>query len=106
MLEFWSWSTARRSSNLFWEFINTFLKIKTEASGWPVECNCDQTETCSHRRDFLRDFELKEGVKLNEENMERNEGLHFSTKIHLNSFLGLFWYACEPAKDEVCQQLP
>ena len=86
--EIWSWSTARRSSNLFREYINTFLKIKTEASGWPVECNCDQTETCSHRRDFLRDFELKEGVKLNEENMERNEGLRFISKILLNSFWG------------------
>ena len=62
------------------------MKIKTEASGWPVECNCDQTETCSHRRDFLRDFEPKEGVKLNEENMERNEGLRFISKILLNSF--------------------
>ena len=88
VLEIWSWSTARRSSNLFREYINTFLKIKTEASGWPIECYCDQTETCSHRRDFLRDFELKEGIKLNEEIMERNEGLRFISKILLNSFWG------------------
>ena len=86
--EIWSWSTSGRSSNLFREYMNTFLKIKTEVSGWPVECNCDQTETCSHRRDFLRDFELKEWVKLNEESMERNEGLRFISKNLLNSFWG------------------
>ena len=65
-----------------------FFEIKTEASGWPVECNCDQTETCNHRRGFLRDFELKEGVTLNEKNVERNEGLPFISKILLSSFWG------------------
>ena len=41
MSEIMSWSAAKRSTNLIREYINTFVKIKTESSGWPVGFYCD-----------------------------------------------------------------
>ena len=37
--ELWSWNRAKRSNNLFRDYNRAFLKIKSEASGWP-ECSC------------------------------------------------------------------
>ena len=33
--EVWNWNSEKRSSSLFKDYINTFLKNKLEASGWP-----------------------------------------------------------------------
>ena len=55
---------------LFAEYIDTFLKIKTEASGWPVDCQTDL-----ERERFLHDFREKEGIQLEKEKMAVNPGL-------------------------------
>ena len=91
--EIWSWSTSNRSTSLFKEYIDTFLKIKMEASGWPSE-GCCETATksvdilCEHRRKFLEDIRVQEGIELNPANVKKNEGLRFIAKILLNSFWG------------------
>ena len=38
--EVWSWKEEKRSKELFKRYINTFLKLKLEASGWP-HCDCE-----------------------------------------------------------------
>ena len=93
----WSWKPEKRSSSLFKDYINTFLKIKLEASGWPKETCCD-TEVdpeltppkglCEHKRAFLDELEQKEGLVIDEKNVRKNEGLRFIAKILLNSFWG------------------
>jgi len=80
--EIWHWK--RRTTDLFKEYIKTFLKSKTEASGWPAGCEIDMVK----RREYLDEFEEREGVKLDEDNVEKNEGLRFISKLLLNSFWG------------------
>ena len=79
--EIWHWE--KRSTELFKDYIKTFLKSKTEASGWPVECDTEEA-----KKDYLRLFEEREGVVLESTNIEYNEGLRFISKILLNSFWG------------------
>ena len=95
--EVWSWKPEKRSSSLFKDYINTFLKIKLEASGWPKETCCN-TEVdpeltppkglCEHKRAFLDELEQKEGLVIDEKNVRKNEGLRFIAKNLLNSFWG------------------
>ena len=82
VVEIWHW--ARRSNDLFRRYIQTFLKSKTEASGWPEECEDDDDA----KQLFIREFEEREGVRLDHNNIEKNEGLRFISKLLLNSFWG------------------
>lgn len=69
----------------FTEYINTFLKIKQESSGWPKNCLDDVS-----RERYIDDFTLSEGVKLDRESIEKNPGLRSVAKLCLNSFWGKF----------------
>jgi hypothetical protein len=82
--EIWHWE--RRSNELFAGYVKAFLKSKTEASGWPVEC-VDNPEL---QRKFVADFLEREGVILEPSNMIKNEGIRFISKLLLNSFWGYF----------------
>lgn len=60
--EIWSYETTQyngREGGLFVDYINKFLKLKQEASGWPswVKTDADQLK-------YIEDFERKEGVLL------------------------------------------
>ncbi|KAL6419605.1 hypothetical protein ACFW04_013693 [Cataglyphis niger] len=59
---------------LFAEYINTFLKFKQEASGWPSECGENDDD----------------GIVLDRCNVARNPGLRSVVKLCLNSFWGKF----------------
>ena len=52
---------------LFTPYLNRWLKHKTEASGWPEHC-----DTQEKKDQFVKDFEAREGIKL--ENIEKNPG--------------------------------
>ena len=94
--EIWSWSRAKRSEALFKEYIDNFLKIKMEASGWPKTCRCEEkmnsdssTEMISeHKRRYLQEMKKKEGISLDPARIVKNEGLRFIAKILLNIFWG------------------
>ena len=90
--EVWSWSKTKRTTNLFKDYINTFLKIKTEASGWPEDCSCNNHDSndkiCPHRERYLREYFEKEHIRLEPQKIQKNEGLRFIAKILLNSFWG------------------
>ena len=93
--ENWSWSRCKRSTSLFKDYIDTSLKIKMEASGWPSE-RCCETEPglvetlCSHEEKYLNDIRAKGGIKLDLNSIEKNEGLLIVAKIFFGEFLGLF----------------
>ena len=70
---------------LFVEYVNMFLKMKTEASGWPAN-----VQTAAEKEAFLREFEEREKIKLNPDNMIKNPGLRALAKLMLNSFWGKF----------------
>nr|XP_012222209.1 PREDICTED: uncharacterized protein LOC105672077 [Linepithema humile] len=92
--EIWQYNATRydhgtRQDGLFAEYINTFLKLKQEASGWPSECTDDEV-----KERYLRDYEETEGIVLESNNIAKNSGLCSVAKLCLNSFWGKF-----------CQQL-
>lgn len=88
--EAWEYNTVKYdvesgTGGIFSEYINTFLKIKTEASGYPQWC-----KTESDRETFISSFLEKEGVLLDKENIVKNPGLRSLAKICLNSIWGKF----------------
>ena len=69
---------------LFTEYINTFLRIKQEASGIPDDVNSENLNS------YIEEYEKHEGIHLIPENIERNLGLRGVSKLALNSFYGKF----------------
>lgn len=70
---------------IFGSYINMFLKIKQEASGWP---SWVKTEADADK--YIRDYAEKEGIRLNRSNISHNNALRSLAKLLLNSFWGKF----------------
>jgi len=68
---------------LFSEQVNLFMKIKTEASGYP-----NWVETDADKDLFIAQFREKVGVQLDKNNIMPNPALRSIAKICLNSFWG------------------
>ena len=77
------WETS--SDTLFQDYINTFVRLKTEASGYPR--NVVTPQQCQEYADTLRE---KEGVSIRHENVRKNPGLRTIAKLLLNSLYGKF----------------
>ena len=80
------WHFPNQRSDLFEGYINTFLKIKQEASGWPSEVG----EDVEKRRGYVKAYEQKEGIRLDESKIAKNPGMRSLAKMMLNSFWGKF----------------
>ncbi|KAL6421648.1 hypothetical protein ACFW04_014566 [Cataglyphis niger] len=74
-----------RQGRLFAEYINTFLQLKQEASGWPSECGENDDDA---KEQYLREYEKTEGIVLDKRKIVRNPGLRSVAKLCLNSFWG------------------
>ena len=72
-----------KTGGLFAEQVDTFIKIKTEASGWP-----DWVSTATDRDCYIQQFEDKVGVALERDKISKNPALRSIAKICLNSFWG------------------
>lgn len=70
---------------LFDAYVNLFLKLKQEASGFPEECRTEQ-----QKRDYIADYAKNEGIHLDYNQIKKNPGLRSLAKIALNSFWGKF----------------
>jgi hypothetical protein len=70
---------------LFADYVNLFLKLKQEASGFPRECQNEQ-----QRLDYIAKYALNEGIQLDYDAIKRNPGLRSLAKISLRSFGGKF----------------
>lgn len=91
VIEIWQYEVTQLNRDTqkgghFADYINTFLKIKQEASGWPENCLTSDTE----RNIYIEEFERSEGIKLNRDAIEKNPGLRSVAKLCLNSFWGKF----------------
>ena len=82
--EVWHFLTTCRG--LFKEYVNTWLKIKEEASGWPSDVGDDPLKRERH----LDDYRDKEGIEMDPEKIEKNPGLRTLAKMLLNSMWGKF----------------
>ena len=78
---------------LFKEYINKWLKIKQQASGWPKWCT---TEALKQK--YIDDYYEKEGIKLEYDKIIPNDGLRNIAKLMLNSMWGKFGQALNKTK--------
>ena len=79
------YSKETPDQGLFTEYINTFLQLKQQASGWPSWCSTEE-----QKQQYIRDYEKNEGIKLNYDEIKKNPGLRSLAKLCLNSFWGKF----------------
>src|SRR5215510_5728197 len=68
---------------LFVEYINTFLKLKAEASGYPVWVSSSEDEDR-----FINAFYMSEGILLDKNEIRPNAAKRALAKLCLNSFWG------------------
>ena len=73
----------QRSKNIFKKYIDLWLKIKQESSGWPSWCKNEEDKL-----KYINDYERVENIKLDYHKICKNEALRFIAKIMLNSFWG------------------
>ena len=71
------------SDVLFKQYVDMWLKIKQQASGWPSWCSTEEA-----KMQYIEDYFKKENITLEYDKIEKNEGLRFIAKIMLNSFWG------------------
>ena len=68
---------------LFVDYINTFLKLKVEASGYPDHVSSE------HDKDkYIAEFVKTDGILLDKKNIEKNSAKRGLAKLCLNSFWG------------------
>ncbi len=77
------WHFPQQSNELFKEYVDTFLKIKQEASGYPKE-----RVTPEQKELYVSEYLEHEGIKLDPDNITPNPGLRSLAKLMLNSFWG------------------
>ena len=79
------WHFEKSTVSLFKDNVNTWLKLKVEASGWPHE-NMTQDE----KQQYIQAFKTIEGIELDPENIAYNPGMRALAKFTLNSMWGKF----------------
>lgn len=79
------YNAETESNGLFGEYINLFLKIKQEASGWPEWVHTEEDAV-----KYMEEYALREGIQLERENITKNPALRSIAKLLLNSFWGKF----------------
>ena len=77
------WHFPRKSDTLFKEHIDTFAKIKLEASGYPKNCVTDE-----QKQWYVDDILENQGIQLDPSKITYNPGLRTLSKLMLNSFWG------------------
>jgi len=80
------WQFDQTCEGLFQDYVNTWLKIKREASGWPSWVGDDETK----RQQYIREYDEHEGIQLEHDKIEHNAGLRTLAKMMLNSMWGKF----------------
>ena len=80
------WHFDETCEGLFKDYVNTWLKIKQEASGWPSWVGEDETK----RQQYLREYFEHEGIQLEYDKIQKNPGLRTLAKMMLNSMWGKF----------------
>ena len=77
------WHFEKRQTGLFRFYVDIWLKIKEEASGWPEGCN-----TPAEKQAHIDAYHAREGIRLDASKIEKNPGLRALAKMMLNSTWG------------------
>jgi hypothetical protein len=76
---FRAYSFDEWDDDLFKGYVREFLKLKIEASGWPLQC-IDETS----KEDFIRENYLIYGIQVDPAKMNKNPGLRYISKVNSN----------------------
>ena len=79
------WHFDETCEGLFEDYVNTWLKIKQEASGWPTG-----VDTEAQKQEYIKNYFEQEGIQLEYAKIEKNPGLRTLAKMMLNSMWGKF----------------
>ena len=74
-----------KEGGLFTKYINTFLKLKQQASGFP-----EHVQTEKQKDEYIEKYLLYEGILLDKSETVKNPGLRSLSKLSLNSSYGKF----------------
>ena len=85
--EITQYDPVKRQGGLFAQYINTFSKIKQEASGLPADCSIEDNEAIDR---YIASYAASEGITLNKNAIKPNPGLRSLAKLALNSFWSKF----------------
>ena len=83
--EVWHFPTEQRRRSLFSSYVNTWLRIKTEASGYP-----HWATTPEEKQRYRENYHHREGIALDPSLIVKNPGRKATAKLMLNSFWGKF----------------
>ena len=75
------WHFAETSDALFKDYVDTFLKIKQESSGYPKNCTTEE-----QKQQYVDEYLAVEGIQLDPDKIEHNHGMRALSKLMLNSF--------------------
>ena len=70
---------ASKTGGLFTGYIDKFLKLKQQASGWPSWCVNEED-----RQRYIDEYQHREGIRLDYHAIEKNPGLRSLAKLMLN----------------------
>ena len=76
---------SSKKDGLFTGYINTFLKLKQQASGFP-----EHVKTEEAKNEYIQQYYEHEGILLEKHLIKKNPGLRSLSKLALNSFYGKF----------------
>ena len=79
------WHFPQQQQGLFEKYVNTWLKQKQEAAGWPQWCNTE-----AKKQQYLSQYREREGIDLDYDSIQKNPGRKATAKLMLNSFWGKF----------------
>ena len=79
------YNPVTKEGGLFTQYINTFLKLKQESSGYPQHVKNEQD-----KEEYIDQYLHHEGILLDKECIDKNPGLRSLSKLALNSFYGKF----------------
>ena len=91
IFEVWHWNEKRRG--LFSDYVDTFMKIKIESSGWPNNCVDDVSKDA-----FVRQVRETEDIELDKTKVNRNPGWRKIAKDMLNNFWGKYGQSDEVSR--------
>ena len=77
------WHFPQQSDELVKDYVNTFLKIKQESSGYPKNCTTDE-----QKEQYVEEYLAMEGIQLEPAKIVHNPGMRVLAKLMLNSFWG------------------
>lgn len=99
MIEILHWT--KTSKNIFVDYVNTFLRIKQEASGLP-----EHVQSHQEIEQYIELYERHENIKLNEGNIKKSSALRSLAKLMLNSLYGKFGQRLNLRKSHMIDNVP